>query len=89
MSKISPNTINLLKDDIISILYENNLKPLLTIEIAKELRRDKEFTKRLLLELKEKGILTQIKKNNKGKEYIKRSKWLIKPDIIQTYKNDI
>ena len=85
MSKISFNTINLLKDDIISILYENNLKPLLTIEIAKELRRDKEFTKKLLLELKEKGILNEIKKNNKGKDYIKRSKWLIKPDIINTY----
>lgn len=85
MSKISFNTINLLKDDIISILYENSLKPLLTIEIAKELRRDKEFTKKLLLELKEKGILNEIKKNNKGKEYIKRSKWLIKPDIINKY----
>lgn len=85
MSKISSNTINLLKDDIISILYENNLKPLLTIEIAMELRRDKEFTKRLLLELKEKGILNQIKKNNKGKDYIKRSKWLIKPEVLNKY----
>ena len=85
MSKISFNTINLLKDDIISILYENNLKPLLTIEIAKELRRDKEFTKKLLLELKEKGILNEIKKNNKGKEYIKRRRWLIKPEIINEF----
>jgi len=85
MSKISLNTINLLKDDIISILYENQLKPLLTIEVAKELRRDKEFTKKLLLELKQKGILNEIKKNNKGKEYLKRSKWLIKPSIINKY----
>jgi len=85
MSKISFNTINLLKDDIISILYENNLKPIFTIEIAKELRRDKEFTKKLLLELKQKGILNEIKKNNKGKDYIKRSKWLIKPNIINKY----
>jgi hypothetical protein len=60
MSKISNNTINLLKDDIISILFENQLKPLLTIEISKELRRDKEFTKKLLLELKNKGILNEI-----------------------------
>ena len=85
MSKISNNTINLLKDDIISILYEKQLKPLLTIEIARELRRDKEFTKKLLVELKEKGILNEIKKNNKGKDYTKRSKWLIKPDIINKY----
>ena len=71
MSKISLNTTNLLKDDIISILYENQLQPLLTIEIARELRRDKEFTKKLLLELKEKEILNEIKKNNKGKGYTK------------------
>ena len=88
MVKLSSKTINLLKDDIISILYEAQLKPLLTIEIANELRRDKEFTKRLLLELKEKGILTEIKKNNKGKDYIKRSKWLIKPEVINKFQND-
>ena len=85
MSKISNNTINLLKDDIISILFEDQLKPLLTIQIARELRRDKEFTKKLLLELKNKGILNEIKKNNKGKDYLKRSKWLIKPDIVNKY----
>ena len=73
MVKLSSKTLSLLKDDIISILYENQLKPLLTKEIALELRRDKEFTKALLKELKQQGILSEIKKNNKGKEYIKRS----------------
>ena len=85
MVKLSSNTINLLKDDIISILYENNLNPLLTMEIAKELRRDKEFTKRLLIELKEKGVIDQIKKNNKGKDYIKRSRWIINPGVLNKY----
>ena len=85
MVKLSSNTVNLLKDDIISILYENNLNPLLTMEIAKELRRDKEFTKRLLIELKEKGVIDQIKKNNKGKDYIKRSRWIINPGVLNKY----
>ena len=85
MVKLSSNTVNLLKDDIISILYENNLNPLLTMEIAKELRRDKEFTKRLLIELKEKGVIDQIKKNNKGKDYIKRSRWIINPEVLNNY----
>ena len=85
MVKLSSNTVNLLKDDIISILYENNLNPLLTMEIAKELRRDKEFTKRLLIELKEKGVIDQIKKNNKGKDYIKRSRWIINPGVLNNY----
>ena len=86
MVKLSSKTLSLLKDDIISILYENQLKPLLTKEIALELRRDKEFTKALLKELRQQGILSEIKKNNKGKEYIKRSRWVIKPELI---KNEI
>ena len=83
MVKLSNKTITLLKDDIISILYESQLKPLLTKEIALELRRDKEFTKNLLKELKQQGILVEIKKNNKGKDYIKRSRWIIKPNLIK------
>lgn len=85
MVRLSSRTINLLKDDIISIIYENQLKPLLSIEIANELRRDKEFTKGLLLELKKQGILEEIKKNNKGKDYIKRSRWAIKKEVISKY----
>ena len=83
MVKLSNKTITLLKDDIISILYESQLKPLLTKEIALELRRDKEFTRDLLKELKQQGILIEIKKNNKGKTYIKRSRWNIKPELIK------
>ena len=89
MVKLSPKTLNLLKDDIISILYENNLKPLLTKEIASELRRDKEFTKTLLNELKQQGILSEVKKNNKGKDYIKRIRWIIKPELIKNMKNEL
>ena len=89
MVKLSSKTTGKLKDDIISILYENQLNPLLTVEISNELRRDKEFTKKLLLELKEQGILNEIKKNNKGKNYLKRSKWIIKQEILSNIKNEL
>jgi len=89
MVKLSPRTLNLLKDDIISILYENQLKPLLTKEVANELRRDKEFTKTLLNELKQQDILAEVKKNNKGKDYIKRTRWMIKPELIKNMKNEL
>ena len=71
------------------IVYENNLNPLLTIEISNELRRDKEFTRRLLNELKEQGIITEIKKNNKGKNYLKRSKWAINQEVLNKFQNEI
>jgi len=89
MVKLSSKTLNLLKDDIISILYEDSLKPLLTIEIARELRRDKEFTKELLNKLKEQEILIEIKKNNKGKDYIKRSRWTINPEVLKKFQNEL
>ena len=89
MVKLSSRILNLLKDDIISILYENNLNPLLTIEISNELRRDKEFTRRLLNELKEQGIITEIKKNNKGKNYLKRSKWAINKEVLNKFQNEL
>ena len=89
MVKLSSRILNLLKDDIISILYENNLNPLLTIEISNELRRDKEFTRRLLNELKEQGIITEIKKSNKGKNYIKRSKWAINQEVLNKFQNEL
>lgn len=89
MVKLSSKTTDKLKDDIISILYENQLNPLLTIEISNELRRDKEFTKRLLCELKEQGILNEIKKNNKGKNYIKRSRWAINQEVLSKFKNEL
>jgi len=89
MVKLSNKILNLLKDDIISILYENILNPPLTMKISNELRRDKEFTKKLLLELKEQGIITEIKKNNKGKNYIKRSRWAIKQEVLEKFKNEL
>lgn len=89
MVKLSFKTLSLLKDDIISILYENQLKPLLTKEIALELRRDKEFTRDLLKELKQQNILTEIKKNNKGKVYIKRSRWIINQEVLKKFQNEL
>jgi hypothetical protein len=89
MVKLSSKTTSLLKDDIISIIYENQLNPLLTIEIAKELRRDKEFTKSLLEELKKQDVLVEIKKNNKGKNYIKRSRWAINQEVLNKFQNEL
>jgi hypothetical protein len=89
MVKLSSKTITFLKDDIISIIYEHQLNPLLTIEIAEELRRDKEFTKSLLEELKKQDVLVEIKKNNKGKEYIKRSRWAINPEVLNKFQNEL
>jgi len=87
MVKLSKKTIKFLKDDIVSILYDQPLKPLFTNEIATELRRDNEFTKKLLLELKKEGLVEPLKKNNQGQPYIARTKWRIPQKVLKAYKN--
>jgi predicted HTH transcriptional regulator len=88
MVKLSERIVKLLKDDVVSILYENAPVSLFTNEIAMELRRDNEFTKKLLEELKVKGLVEEVRKSNKGKEYIKRTKWRIPPKVMSAFENN-
>jgi len=70
-----------------SILYDNPLKPRFTNEIALELRRDNEFSKRLLLEMERDGYVERLKKDNNGKQFIRRIKWKIPDKIVKIYDN--
>ena len=85
MVRLSNQLINLIKDDIITYLYNNQLKSYFTNQIAKEVRRDNEFTLKLLIELKQQGLIEQINKNKLGKNYLARVKWRIPPDVIKAY----
>lgn len=85
MVKLSEKTIQLLKDDIMSILYENPLKAMFTNEIAVELRRNNEFTKKLLLELKKKGLVEEVNKNKRGQEYLRNKKWRIPSRVLKVF----
>ena len=85
MVKLSEKTIQLLKDDIISILYENPLKARFTNEIAVELRRNNEFTKKLLFELKKGGLVEEVSKNNKGQDYLRNKRWRIPPKVLEAF----
>lgn len=85
MVKISEKNIKLLQDDILSILYDQPLRPMFTNEIAKELRRDNEFTKKILLDLKEKGVVEVVKKSSKGYDYITHMKWRITPKFLNIF----
>ena len=74
-------------EQILSFLYQSNPKPLFTSQIAQEIARDEEFIKSLLLELKEKKLAVEIKKNPKGNQYLRRSRWIISDIAYQSYKN--
>jgi hypothetical protein len=85
--KISKVKKEKISEQILSLLYSSNLQPLFTSKISQEIARDEEFIKRLLIDLKKKGLVTEIKKNSKGIDYIKRSRWILSEKAYTIYKN--
>jgi hypothetical protein len=84
--KISNEKREKISEQIINFLFLNNPKPFFTSHIAKELARDEEFTKKLLFELKKKKLVREIKKNAKGVDYLKRSRWKLSDESYNAYK---
>jgi len=85
--QISKQKKDKILDQILAYLYSIAPKAVFTVEIAKEMARDEEFTKKLLLFLKEKKLVFEVKKNPKGKEYLKRSRWRLSDLAYNSYKS--
>jgi predicted transcriptional regulator with HTH domain len=83
--KISNEKKEKISEQILAYLYSINPKPAFTVNIAKEIIRDEEFTKKLLLDLKKKGFVIEIKKNPQGINYLKRSRWRLSDKIYELY----
>lgn len=84
--KISEDKKNKISEQILALLYSEHPKPLFTSWIAGELARDEEFIKKLLLNLKSKKMVSEVKKNPKGNIYSRRSRWIITDNVYLTYK---
>lgn len=84
--KISQEKQEKIKESVLFFLFNNSPKSFFTSEIAKELARDEEFIKLLLEQMLKQGWIVAIKKNSKGKEYEKRTRWRISQKIYETYK---
>jgi len=72
-------------EQILSYIYLIFPKYPFTSEIAKEIARDEEFIKKLLLELKEKKLVIPIKKNNKGEIFSRRIKWRLSNNVYDIF----
>ena len=84
--KISNSKKEKIYEQILALLYSFSPKSLFTVNIAEEIARDEEFVKFLLLNLKKKGLVVEIKKNSEGVPYLKRSRWTLSDIAYQTYK---
>lgn len=85
--RISLNKKNRIIEQILSFLYHSFPSEPFTAEIAREIARDEEFVKRILFELKDKGIIISIKKNSKGVAFSKRIKWRLSNKVYEIYKS--
>jgi len=85
--KLSSNKRDKISEQILSYLFHSFPNTPYTAEIAREIIRDEEFVKRLLLDLTEKGFVVPIKKNNKGDPFLKRSKWRLSNKVYEVYKS--
>lgn len=86
MPKISEKKVNKIKEEVLALLYEHPLNPLFTSEIAEEIIRDEEFTLKILKDLYGNGLINEIKTNQKGREFLARRKWALKPSVYAQYK---
>ncbi len=85
--RISSEKKEKISEQILALLYSSSPKALFTSNIAQEIARDEEFVKDLLINLKLKKLVIEIKKNPKGIIYSRRSRWQLKDNIFQVYRH--
>ena len=86
MPQIGQKKEEKIKENILSLLFQNSPKALFTAHISQELARDEEYIKKLLEALEFKKLVISIKKNSEGDDYKKRIKWRLSDKVYVTYK---
>ena len=84
--KISKEKKDKIAEQLLSILFHNFPKPQYTVNLARELARDEEFIKTILLALKEKQLVTEINKNQNVDQYLRRKRWMLSSQAYDAYK---
>ena len=87
--KLSKQKRDKISEQILSHIFYSFPKQLFTSEIAQEIVRDEEFVKNLLFELKEKGLIVAIRKNEKGRSFIRRLKWQLSSKAYEAYQSKV
>ena len=84
--QISQKNKDKISEQILSYLFSVYPQAKFTSYIAAEIIRDEEFTKKLLLNLKKKKLVIEIKKNPQGILYVRRSRWMLGREVYKAYK---
>jgi predicted transcriptional regulator len=87
--QISKEKRDKISEQILSFLFFNSPKLFFTYDIAKEVARDEEFIKEILLELKNRGLVIQVTKNQEGNSYKRRIRWKLTDQAYDAYKTHL
>jgi len=85
MPTISNQKKDKISEQILHHLFSVAPKPLFTAQIAREIARDEEFTKDILLILKSKSLVVEVNKNGQGLDYIRRQRWRLANNVYDAY----
>jgi hypothetical protein len=85
MPQISKEKKDRISEQILHYLFSVSPEAKFTVDISKEIARDEEFTKSLLLELKSKSMVLEVDKNPAGLKYIRRQRWSLSPEVYTIY----
>jgi len=86
MPRISKEKKDKIAEQILHFLFSISPESRFTSEISKEIARDEEFVKSLLVDLTKKGLIVEINKNPNGVEYSKRQRWRLSNKAFEVYK---
>jgi predicted transcriptional regulator with HTH domain len=86
MPPISQQKKEKITEQVLFYLYQEFPKSFFTAEIARELARDEEFIKDLLIEIQKKDLIIKITKNPQGIKYLKRTRWRLSNKVHDIYK---
>jgi len=85
MPKISSKKKEKIQEQILHYLFSISPESAFTSKIGEEIARDEEFTKDLVVELKEKKLVIEINKNPTGLPYLKRQRWRLSNEAFDAY----
>jgi predicted transcriptional regulator with HTH domain len=86
MPAISQSKKDKISEQILHYLFTISPESEFTSDISREIIRDEEFTKLLLVELEKKKLIISIDKNPQGIKYSRRQRWRLSQQVYDAYK---
>lgn len=86
MPRLSQSKRDKIAEQLLHHLFSIAPEASFTVTIAREIARDEEFTRSLLIDLKNKKLVVEIAQNPSGLDYKRRRRWRLSNEAYEAYK---